>query len=85
MWYGESLISPRRSRGNNNGKSLDVQDALMSLLCNRNGVVFSRRRLTLRIKYSRGKKHRLTTVNNFSEKEQQVDYQFPLIYSVNRC
>ena len=50
---------------------------------------FSRRRLTLRIKYSRGKKHRLTTrlttVNNFSEEKQQVDYQFPLIYSVNRC
>ena len=23
------------------------------------------------------------TVNNFSEEKQQVDYQFPLIYSVN--
>lgn len=46
---------------------------------------FSRRRLTLRIKYSRGKKRRLTTVNNFSEEKQHVDYQFPLIYSVNRC
>ena len=46
---------------------------------------FSRRRLSLRIKYSRGKKQRLTTVNNFSEEKQLVDYQFPLIYSVNRC
>ena len=36
-----SLISPPRSPGNNNGKSrLDVQGALMSLLCDRNGVVF---------------------------------------------
>ena len=51
----------------------------MSLLCNKNGVVF------LADGYGRGKKHRLTTVNNFSEEKQQLDYQFPLIYSVNRC
>ena len=36
---------------------------------------FSRRRLTLRTKYSRGKNQRLTTVNIFSEEKQQVDYQ----------